>query len=101
VARACNPGYSGGREQEDHGSKPAQANSSEDPISKIPVTKVEWLKVKTLSSSPSTLKKKKKKHGRVVSGISFQFCNAGCLLNVKLKPSLLGTSCVAVKSEFF
>jgi hypothetical protein len=35
VAYACNPSYSGGRDQEDHGSKPAQANSSQDPISKI------------------------------------------------------------------
>jgi hypothetical protein len=25
VAHACNPRYSGGRDQEDHGSKPAQA----------------------------------------------------------------------------
>jgi hypothetical protein len=25
---ACNPSYSGSRDQEDHGSKPAQANSS-------------------------------------------------------------------------
>jgi hypothetical protein len=61
VAHACNPSYSGGRDQEDTGLKPAQANSS---ISKIPNTKirlVEWLKVKALSSSPSTAKKKKKK----------------------------------------
>jgi hypothetical protein len=28
VAHACNPSYSGGRDQEDLGSKPAQANSS-------------------------------------------------------------------------
>jgi hypothetical protein len=27
VARACNSSYSGGRDQEDQGSKPAQANS--------------------------------------------------------------------------
>jgi hypothetical protein len=27
VAHACNPSYSGGRDQEGHGSKPAQANS--------------------------------------------------------------------------
>jgi hypothetical protein len=32
VAYACDPTYSGGRNQEDHGSKPAQ----QDPISKIP-----------------------------------------------------------------
>jgi hypothetical protein len=34
VAHACNPNYSGGRDQEDPGSKPAQANSSQDPILK-------------------------------------------------------------------
>jgi hypothetical protein len=28
VAHVCNPNYSGGRDQEDHGSKPDQANSS-------------------------------------------------------------------------
>jgi hypothetical protein len=28
VAQAYNPSYSGGRDQEDHSSKPAQANSS-------------------------------------------------------------------------
>jgi hypothetical protein len=28
VAQACNPSYSGGRNQEDLGSRPAQANSS-------------------------------------------------------------------------
>jgi hypothetical protein len=27
VAHACNPSYSGGRDQDDHGSKPALANS--------------------------------------------------------------------------
>jgi hypothetical protein len=30
----CNPSYSYGRDQEYRGSKPAQANSSRDPISK-------------------------------------------------------------------
>jgi hypothetical protein len=34
VAHACNPSYLGGRDQEDHGSKPAQANSLQDPTSK-------------------------------------------------------------------
>jgi hypothetical protein len=33
VAHACNPSYSGGRDQEDRGLKPALANSSRDPIS--------------------------------------------------------------------
>jgi hypothetical protein len=36
---ACNPSYSGGRDQEDRSSKPAWANSSQDPISKVPNTK--------------------------------------------------------------
>jgi hypothetical protein len=62
VACTCNPSYSGGRDQEDHGSKLAKANSWQDPISKKPITTkglVEWLKA--LSSSPSTVKKKEKK----------------------------------------
>jgi hypothetical protein len=46
------------------GSKPAWAKSSTRPSLKRPFTKiglVEWLKVKALSSSPSTAKKKKKR----------------------------------------
>jgi hypothetical protein len=38
-ANAYNPGYSGGRDQEDHGTKSAQANSSQGLISKIPNTR--------------------------------------------------------------
>jgi hypothetical protein len=34
MAHACNPSYSGGRDQEARSSKPAWANSSQDPISK-------------------------------------------------------------------
>jgi hypothetical protein len=34
VTHACNPSHSGGRDQEDRSSKPAWANSSQDPISK-------------------------------------------------------------------
>jgi hypothetical protein len=48
VARACNPNYSGGRDQEDRGLKPAWVNSSQDPISKKNHHRkglVEWLKV--------------------------------------------------------
>jgi hypothetical protein len=39
VAHTCNPSYSGGRDQEDHGSKPAWVNSSQDPILKNPSQK--------------------------------------------------------------
>jgi hypothetical protein len=65
VAHAYNPSYSGGRDQEDHGSKPAWANNWQDPISKKPFTKiglVDWLKAKALSSSSSTAKKKKNRN---------------------------------------
>jgi hypothetical protein len=64
VAQACNPSYSGGRDQENSGLMPVQANILQDPILKKPITRkglVEWLKVQTLSSSPNTAKKKKKK----------------------------------------
>jgi hypothetical protein len=60
VTCAYNPSYSGGRDQEIHGLKPACANSSQDPISKNSITKiglVELLKLKALSSSSSTIKK--------------------------------------------
>jgi hypothetical protein len=55
VAHACNLSFSGGRDQEDRGSKSARVNSSRDPISKKIHHKkglVEWLKVKVLSSNP-------------------------------------------------
>jgi hypothetical protein len=42
VAHACNPSYSGGRQQEDCSSKPAWANSLQDPISKKHFTKKGW-----------------------------------------------------------
>jgi hypothetical protein len=42
VAYACNPSYSGGRDQEDCSLKPGWANSSRDPISKKPITKKYW-----------------------------------------------------------
>jgi hypothetical protein len=57
------PSFSGGRDQKDLYSKPAQANSFQDPILKKTHHKkglAEWLKVKALSSSPSTAKKKVK-----------------------------------------
>jgi hypothetical protein len=63
AAYIYNPSYSGSRDQEDHGSKPAQANNSWDPILEKPFTKtgmMEWLKVQGLRSNSSTEKKKKK-----------------------------------------
>jgi hypothetical protein len=63
VAHACNPRYSGDRDQEDCSLKPIWANISTSPYLKKCFTKielVEWLKIKVLSSSPSIAKKKKK-----------------------------------------
>jgi hypothetical protein len=39
VAHTCNPSYSGGRDQEDWGSRPTQANSSLDPTQRNPAQK--------------------------------------------------------------
>jgi hypothetical protein len=50
VAHVCNPSYSGGREQEDHGLKPARANSLTDPISENLITGLGlWLSGRTLA----------------------------------------------------
>jgi hypothetical protein len=63
VAHTYNPSNPEGRDQEDYCLKPAQANTLQDTISeKKPSQKIglaEWLKVKALSSSPNTTKKKK------------------------------------------
>jgi hypothetical protein len=59
VAHICNPSYSGGRDQDNHGSRPGWTNSLRDPISKSPskIELVEWLKVKALNLSPNGAKK--------------------------------------------
>jgi hypothetical protein len=69
VAHSCNLNYSGGRDQEDCCLKPAWANSSTRPYLVKPFTKiglVDWLKVKALSSRPSTSKTKKKERKKVL-----------------------------------
>jgi hypothetical protein len=75
VTHACNPSYSGGRDQEDCSSKPAQANSLQHSVSKNTSQKglVEWLKVEVLSSSPSTAKKK---------NLQFMFYHVLCLFHL-------------------
>jgi hypothetical protein len=42
VAHACEPSDSGGRDQEDRGSKPAQGNSLRDPVLKNASPKKGW-----------------------------------------------------------
>jgi hypothetical protein len=63
VAHACNPSCSGGRDQEDCGSKPARANTSWDPISKNPITERGWWsgsRCRHWVQAPVPKKKKKK-----------------------------------------
>jgi hypothetical protein len=42
MAHSYNPSFSGGRDQEDHSSKTAPANSSTDPITKLSNTRKGW-----------------------------------------------------------
>jgi hypothetical protein len=68
VANTFIPSYSGGRDQEDSGSKPAKGNSSMRPYLEKPFTKiglVEWLKVKAMSSRPVPHTKKIIHHDQV------------------------------------
>jgi hypothetical protein len=61
VAHTCNLSYSGSRDQEDDGSKPAQVNSSQDPF------------LEKKKKNPS-----QKRDGEVAQGVSpklkFQYC---------------------------
>jgi hypothetical protein len=59
VAHACNPTYSGRRDEEDHGLKTSQTNSSRASISKIPNTKRAGGMAQGMSSSLAPQKKKK------------------------------------------
>jgi hypothetical protein len=76
VAHACNPSYSGGRDQEDHGSKLAPANCSSGRswfkagpgklfvrpyLENTHDKKKGWWSGSRFSSTPKTKKKKKKK----------------------------------------
>jgi hypothetical protein len=67
VTHACNPSYPGGRNK-DYGLKLTRENSSGIPYIEKPFTKIglaEWLKVKALSSNPST---HTHTHTKVVTG---------------------------------
>jgi hypothetical protein len=62
------------RDHEYCGLEPAQANSTQDLISKKPITKkglVQWLKVKALSSKPRTAKRKKENLGDMAQVVEF------------------------------
>jgi hypothetical protein len=63
LAHTCNPSYSGGRDQEDQGLKPARANTSQDCMWKKPFTKKGWWSGSRLNPEfkPSITKKKKKR----------------------------------------
>jgi hypothetical protein len=59
VAHSCNPSYLGGRDQEDCISKPAGANSSQDPILKTPSQKKGCVVVQGVVQTPLPEKNKK------------------------------------------
>jgi hypothetical protein len=85
---ACNPSYSGGRYQEDHYSKPAQANSSWDSISKKPFTKKGWWsgsRCKPWVQTPVP-QKKKNRQGRPRTG-------RGSILSSRSESGDLGELC--------
>jgi hypothetical protein len=62
VAHTYNPSYSGGRDQEDHGSKPAWGNNLRDPILKKHCIKKGWWSGSSVGPefNPQHCKKKKK-----------------------------------------
>jgi hypothetical protein len=65
VAHTCNPCHSGGRDQEDHGLKSAQANILGDVILKNPITKKGWWsssRCRSWVQAPAPHQKKKKKN---------------------------------------
>jgi hypothetical protein len=64
VAHACNPSYSGGRDQEDHRLKPAWANSSQGPILKKPIKKRAGGVAQGVDPESQNYKQKKKKKKR-------------------------------------
>jgi hypothetical protein len=61
VAHAYNPSYLEGRDQEDLGSRPAQANSLRDPILRKPITKKDWWSDPEFKPQSAKRKKKQKK----------------------------------------
>jgi hypothetical protein len=71
VAHACNPSYSGGRDQEKRSSKPAQANSSWDPyLQKNPSQKRAggFAQGESPEFKPQDSKKRKKEKNSVLRG---------------------------------
>jgi hypothetical protein len=96
----CNPSYLGGWDWEDYGSRPAQANSSQDFISQIIRTKwaesvvqvVECLlcKHEILSSNPNPTKKKK----NVIIHKKYKIFYPGIQDPPRTAPNLLYQSCI-------
>jgi hypothetical protein len=92
VAHACNPSYTGGRDQEDHSLKPARANSSRNPISKKPFTKKKkkgwwWSGSRWALSSSPTPQKKKATDQVLISRKIFCIYNPLTQLNLRPPPS--------------
>jgi hypothetical protein len=69
VAHVCNLNYSGGRDAENHGSKPAWANSAQDPISRKPITAKGCGVAHNSEFKPQYRKKKEKKKKKLKTKI--------------------------------
>jgi hypothetical protein len=98
VAHACNLSYSGGRDQEDHCSKPAQANSSWDPISK----KTHHKQAQDVGPQFKPLYCKKKKRRRwIFKGHNYQMqCPQGSLEGNYFKCRFMITSPSSTSSSY-
>jgi hypothetical protein len=100
AVHACNPRYSGGRDQEYRSSEPAWANSLRDLISKKPNIKkglVEWLKVKALSSNHSTTKKNIFCLAQYLQNIIILRCTNN---KIKIALRLWSQMCYTLKTQF-
>jgi hypothetical protein len=85
VAHTCNPSFAGGRDQEGRSSKPARQIVCNTLSQKYPSQKglAERLKMKAISSSPSTTKKEKKNQVSVTEQFSLSKENPTLLKAVK------------------
>jgi hypothetical protein len=89
VTHTCNPSYSGGRDQEDHSSKPVPANSSVRPYLEKPITKWAGGVAEGVGPEfkPQHLKKKNKKKKKK-KGIVWTFSYVNSYIS-RINPSCL------------
>jgi hypothetical protein len=84
VVHTCNSNYSGGRDQEDHSLKPALANGSWDPITKLPNTEMDWQSGPNGSWLPSVQTLVLPKLWCQAAGIFEWYTWSGCIWNANI-----------------